>query len=455
MTHHIDAAQGEVSEKATIGRITRRLLPFLILLYFLNFLDRVNVSFAALQMNSDLGMSQAAFGFGAGLFFVGYFVFEVPSNMILHKVGARIWIARIAVSWGLVSAATAFVQNEIQFFVARFLLGFAEAGLLPGLILYLTYWYPERHRARIVALLYVAVPLSSVIGGPLSTAIMQHFDGFLGLAGWRAMFLIEGLPTVVLGVVTFFYLTSRPSQAEWLTEDQRRWLENELAADGPERVEGHQGSLRSLKDVRVVSMSVVLFGIFYGFYGVSFFLPQMISGMSESWGLEFSLVQVGLITALPFVVGTVAMILMSRRSDRTGERIWHTGISMLVAAAGITIAVVGNWSPYIMLVGIALLLSGVLSATSTAWSIPPRFLTGMALAAGIGLMNSFANLSGFIGPYVAGYMKDVTGSFDTPMYIIGAVLVGAAIVLLAMRRGLDDAPAVAEAAKPDEVVSGR
>ncbi|MCD2097353.1 MFS transporter [Rhodococcus rhodochrous] len=461
MAHHIDTDQNDAIEKVTIGRITRRLLPFLVLLYFLNFLDRVNVSFAALQMNADLGMSQAAYGFGAGLFFIGYFIFEVPSNMILHKVGARIWIARIAVSWGVVSAATAFVQTEVQFFIARFMLGFAEAGLLPGLILYLTYWYPERHRARIVALLYIAVPLSSVLGGPLSTAIMQHADGFLGLAGWRAMFLIEGLPTVIVGVVTFFYLTSRPAEAKWLTGEQRRWLVRSLDAEAQATVSrqgtanGHRGVFSALKDIRVVSLSVVLFGIFYGFYGVSFFLPQMISGMSADWGVEFSLVQVGFITAVPFAIGTVAMILVSRHSDRKSERIWHTAVSMLVAGAGITIAVLGNSSPYVMLLGIALLLSGVLSATSTFWAIPPRILTGMALAAGIGLMNSFANLSGFIGPYVAGYMKDLTGTFDAPMYIIGAVLVVATLVLLGMRRGLDDASVTTETSVPDEVASGR
>lgn len=461
MAHHIGTDQNDAIEKVTIGRITRRLLPFLVLLYFLNFLDRVNVSFAALQMNADLGMSQAAYGFGAGLFFIGYFIFEVPSNMILHKVGARIWIARIAVSWGVVSAATAFVQTEVQFFIARFMLGFAEAGLLPGLILYLTYWYPERHRARIVALLYIAVPLSSVLGGPLSTAIMQHADGFLGLAGWRAMFLIEGLPTVIVGVVTFFYLTSRPAEAKWLTGEQRRWLVRSLDAEAQATVSrqgtanGHRGVSSALKDIRVVSLSVVLFGIFYGFYGVSFFLPQMISGMSADWGVEFSLVQVGFITAVPFAIGTVAMILVSRHSDRKSERIWHTAVSMLVAGAGITIAVLGNSSPYVMLLGIALLLSGVLSATSTFWAIPPRILTGMALAAGIGLMNSFANLSGFIGPYVAGYMKDLTGTFDAPMYIIGAVLVVATLVLLGMRRGLDDASVTTETSVPDEVASGR
>ena len=459
MAHHIATDQSGAIEKATIRRITRRLLPFLVLLYFLNFLDRVNVSFAALQMNADLGMSQAAYGFGACLFFIGYFIFEVPSNMILHKVGARIWIARIAVTWGAISASTAFIQTEMHFFIVRFMLGFAEAGLLPGLILYLTYWYPERHRARIVALLYIAVPLSSVLGGPLSTAIIQHADGLFGLAGWRNMFLLEGLPTVIVGVVTFFYLTSRPAEAKWLTDEQRGWLQRSLddeaqvIASRQGTTKEHRGLFSALKDIRIVTMSAILFGIFYGFYGVSFFLPQMISAMSVEWGVEFSLVEIGLITAAPFAVGTVTMILVSRHSDRKGERVWHTAIAMLVAAAGITIAVLGNSSPYVMLVGIALLLSGVLSATSTFWAVPPTILTGMALAAGIGLMNSFANLSGFIGPYFAGYLKDRTGTFDVPMYVIGGVLVVAALVLLGSRRGLSGASVTTETSIPDEVVS--
>lgn len=436
MTERIQADDTGKLEKATIGRITRRLVPFLVLLYFLSFLDRINVSFAALEMNSDLGISQAAFGFGAGLFFIGYFIFEVPSNIILHKVGSRIWIARIAVTWGAISASTAFVQNETQLFIVRFLLGFAEAGLLPGIILYLTYWYPSRYRARIVALLYLAVPLSSVLGGPLSTAIMQYFDGtFFGLAGWRAMFLIEGLPTVACGVITFFYLTNRPSEAKWLTSDQKAWVADNL--DGAdEHSTSIRDAFRAMKDIRVVCTSFVLFSIFYGFYGVFFFFPQMIKELSARWGVEFSLVQIGLVTAIPFAIGTIVMLLVSRRSDRSEDRVKFTAVPMFVAAAGVSVSVLGGSSPYIMLLGIAILLAGVLSATASAWALPPSFLSGMALAAGIALMNSFANLSGFIGPYVAGYLRDTTGSFDAALWIAAGVLTTAAVVLLTMRSRL-------------------
>lgn len=424
-------------EKSTVTRVTRRVVPILVVLYFLSFLDRTNISFAALEMNADLGISQSAFGLGAGLFFIGYFFFEVPSNIILHRVGARVWIARIAVTWGFLSASTGFVQNEFQLYIVRFLLGAAEAGLLPGIILYLTYWFPPQYRARIVAYVYLAVPLSTVLGGPISTAIIQYFDGtFFGLEGWRTMFLLEGLPTVVCGIVVFFYLTNRPSEAKWLNSDQKAWL----AANVGDSSGGNSTSIRSafkaMKDIRVVCTTIVLFSIMYAFYGTFFFFPTMVQELSVTWGSEFSVFQVGLITAIPFTFGTIVMILVSRLSDRSNNRVAFIAVPMLIGAAGIGVSVLGNGSAYIMLLGIAILLGGLLSAISTAWTLPASFLSGMALAAGLALMNSFANLSGFIGPYAAGFLRDTTGSFSLTMWVGAAVLAAGAVILLALRSKL-------------------
>ncbi|MCZ2827554.1 MFS transporter [Modestobacter sp. VKM Ac-2986] len=425
----------EVSQvdRRVVRKAARRLLPLLVLLYLVNYLDRVNVGFAALNMNADLGLSSAAYGLGAGLFFIGYFVFEVPSNIVLHRVGARLWIARIMVTWGLVASATAFVQGELSFYVVRVLLGIAEAGFFPGVLLYLTYWFPRPERARIVALTFLAVPLSSVIGSPLSTLLIQHGEGLLGFdAGWRFMFFVEGLPAVVLGVVVLFLLPDRPTRARWLTPAEGAALEAHLAAEDAEAVGREVPTRQALTDPRVLALSGVYFGIVFGLYVLAFFLPQVIRGFQEQFGTTFSLLQVGLVTAVPYAFAAVAMVLWARHSDRTGEREGHVAVAVFVGAAGIAAALYMD-SPLAVMACITVCAVGIYAAIPVFWTLPTRLLTGVGAAAGIALVNSFGNLAGFAAPYVTGWLEDLTGSFRTGMWVVAVLMVVAGLIALRSR----------------------
>ncbi|HEX5348755.1 MAG TPA: MFS transporter [Pseudonocardiaceae bacterium] len=414
-----------------IRKVTVRLVPFLGLLYLINYLDRVNLGFAALTMNSDLGLSAAAYGLGAGLFFIGYFFFEVPSNIILHRVGARVWIARIMVTWGMVASATAFIQGEISFYVVRVLLGVAEAGFFPGIILYLTYWFPRAQRAKIVALFFLAVPLSSVIGSPLSTLLIQSGDGVLGFdAGWRFMFFVEGVPAVLLGVLVLAFLPSRPRQAKWLTEQESSALEARIAEENARELPVRA----ALIDPRVIALSVVYFGIVYGLYVLAFFLPQVIKGFQKQFQVTFSLVEIGLITAVPYAVASVAMVLWARHSDRTGERTGHVAIAAFVGAVAISVALYMN-SPLLVMVCITVCAIGVYAAIPVFWQLPNAFLTGVGAAAGIGLINSFGNLSGFLGPYLTGWLQGLTGSFRPGLWVVAGFMVLAGVIALSLRTG--------------------
>lgn len=414
-----------------IRKVTVRLVPFLGLLYLINYLDRVNLGFAALTMNSDLGLSAAAYGLGAGLFFIGYFFFEVPSNIILHRVGARVWIARIMVTWGMVASATAFIQGEISFYVVRVLLGVAEAGFFPGIILYLTYWFPRAQRAKIVALFFLAVPLSSVIGSPLSTLLIQSGDGVLGFdAGWRFMFFVEGVPAVLLGVLVLAFLPSRPRQAKWLTEQESSALEARIAEENARELPVRA----ALIDPRVIALSVVYFGIVYGLYVLAFFLPQVIKGFQKQFQVTFSLVEIGLITAVPYAVASVAMVLWARHSDRTGERTGHVAIAAFVGAVAIAAALYMN-SPLLVMVCITVCAIGVYAAIPVFWQLPNAFLTGVGAAAGIGLINSFGNLSGFLGPYLTGWLQGLTGSFRPGLWVVAGFMVLAGVIALSLRTG--------------------
>jgi ACS family tartrate transporter-like MFS transporter len=420
-------------DRRVVRRAAVRLLPLLVLLYLVNYLDRVNVGFASLTMNADLGLSSAAYGLGAGLFFIGYFVFEVPSNIALHKVGARLWIARIMITWGLVASATAFVQGEVSFYVVRVLLGIAEAGFFPGVLLYLTYWFPRPERARIVALTFLAVPLSSVLGSPLSTLLIQHGEGLLGFdAGWRSMFFLEGLPAVVLGVVVLFLLPDRPTKARWLTPAEATALEAHLAAEEAEVVGREVPTRQALTDPRVIALSLVYFGIVFGLYVLAFFLPQVVRGFQEQFGTTFSLLQIGLVTAVPYVFAAVAMVLWARHSDRTGEREWHVAASTFVGAAGIAAALYMD-SPLAVMACITVCAVGVFAAIPVFWTLPTRLLTGVGAAAGIALVNSFGNLAGFAAPYVTGWLEDLTGSFRTGMWVVAVLMVAAGLIALRSR----------------------
>ncbi|MFE3196075.1 MFS transporter [Nocardia sp. NPDC059240] len=421
----------------TLRKVTVRLVPFLGLLYFVNYLDRVNIGFAGPNgMKSALGLSETAFGFASGIFFLGYLVLEVPSNLALHRFGARRWIARILVTWGVIASAMAFVPNGTTLIVLRFLLGVAEAGFFPGILLYLTYWFPQRHRARIVALFMTAVPISTALGATLSSLLLQWGDGVFGLSGWRFMFLVEGIPSLVLAVVTWFYLTDSPEKATWLEPAERQWLAAELAAEDEQRsAEEHWTLRKALTHPRILGLALVYGGIVYGLYALGFFLPTIINGFQQQYGTHYSVIQRGLINAVPYVIGAVVMVWWSRHGDRTGERVWHVALPALVGGLAIPVTLyLGN--PFSAMVAVTVCAVGVLAALPTFWALPSTFLSGAAAAGGIALINSIGNISGFAAPYVTGWLKDWTGTQKAGLWVVGACMVGSAIGALAMRRGI-------------------
>jgi MFS transporter, ACS family, tartrate transporter len=388
--------------RSTMRRINGRLVLILFAVYIFNYLDRTNIGIAKLHLQPDIGLSEAAYGLGAGLFFIGYVIFEVPSNLLLYKVGARLWIARIMVTWGLAAMAMALVQGEWSFYALRFLLGVAEAGLVPGVILYLTQWIPAGRRARVIGLFYLAVPLSTVFGAPLSSWLIGFSPW--GLEGWRFMFVIEGLPCLFLAVVVFKYLTDRPHQAEWLTADQREWLTGELAQEEQSQ-SGHThrvGSLAgALRDPRVLGMSVVYFSMIIPIYALAFFLPAIVKQMGS-----YSTLQIGFITAIPYVFASIGLLVLARRSDRLGERVYHFAVPAAVGAAGLVLAAVTlSSSPVLALVGFTLGAVGCISTLPCFWSETPKLLTGVAAAAGIALISSIGNIAGFVAPYMVALIK--------------------------------------------------
>ncbi|MGI5128776.1 MFS transporter [Pseudonocardia sp. CA-107938] len=432
-----------------VGKAIRRLLPLLVLLYIINYVDRVNIGFAAAStFNADLGLSAAAYGLGAGLFFIGYFLFEVPSNVILHKVGARLWIARIMITWGLVATSTAFIQGEISFYVVRVLLGIAEAGFFPGIILYLTYWFPRAQRAKIVALFFMAVPLSSVLGSPISALLIQNGAGTLGFAeGWRFMFFVEGIPAVLLGIVVIFLLPSKPRNARWLTTAEATALETTIAAEDAQTVEREVTVREALTNVRVLALSTVYFGVVFGLYVLGFFLPTVIKGFGTQFGVKITLLENGLITAIPYAVATVAMFFWSRHSDARQERAWHVALPAFVGAAGIIGSIYMN-SPVLVMVFVTICTVGVFTAIPVFWQLPNAFLTGVGAAAGIALINSFGNLAGFAGPYLTGLLKDLTGSIAPGLWVVAGFMVLSGIIVLALARQNAGNPVLAPAGEP-------
>jgi ACS family tartrate transporter-like MFS transporter len=414
-------------EHATMRRVAWRLVPFICLLYFIAFIDRVNIGFAALTMNKDLGFSASVFGFGAGVFFFGYFLFEVPSNIILDKVGARLWIARVMITWGFLSGAFAFIRGETSFYVLRFLLGAAEAGFFPGIILYLSYWFPSRYRAAVVSLFMAAAPISVLLGSPLSSLLLE-MDGVLGLHGWQWMFIVEAVPAVLLGVAVLFYLTDRPEAATWLADDQRAWLVAEMNAERAAKQPSARHSLLSgLADARVLALALIYFGTSAGLYTLGIWAPQIIKG------LGLSTMTVGLLNAVPPTAAVVAMVLWARHSDRTGERTWHVVIACLAASLGLVLA--GGASSVVGVVAaLSLVNVGISSAKPPLWAMPTMFLSGPAAAVGIATINAIGNLGGFVGPWVIGWIKDRTGSFAGGLYFVAGLLVLSAILTLAVAR---------------------
>lgn len=420
-------------EARTMKHVTTRLIPFLMLCYFIAYLDRVNVGFAALQMNKALGLSASAFGFGAGIFFIAYFFFEVPSNLLLEKFGARRWIARIMFTWGLLAGSMAYIPQISRltgfspahvFYGLRILLGIAEAGFFPGIIFLLTLWFPAAYRARVVGYFMAAIPLSTVIGGPISGSLLS-MDGIAGLAGWQWLYLIEAAPALVLSFGVLFYLTDKPADAKWLDTEERNWL---IARQAHERSHREATRTFSVKQAifnpRVLAIALIYFGANATNYGLSFFLPQIVKG----FGLTN--VQTGFVTSLPYVVGVIAMVVWGRHSDRKLERKWHVAIALLIAAGGIA-ASTGLDNPVLKMIALSIAGFGIFGCLPVIWTLPAAFLSGAAAAGGIAAINSLGNLAGFFGPYVMGWIKDSTGSFGAGLLCLsGAGLIGVAAVLL-------------------------
>ena len=431
----------ETLERRTIAKVSWRIIPFLIVCYFVSFLDRVNLGFAGAAISKQFAFSATVFGLGAGIFFIGYFLFEVPSNIALDKYGARRWIARIMLTWGLISGATAFVQGEYSFYAIRFLLGVAEAGFFPGIILYLTYWFPAAYRARIVGWFMVAIPVSSVIGAPVSQWILG-MDGAAGLAGWQWLFLIEAAPSVVLAFVVLGFLTDKPTDAHWLEADERKWLAGTLDEERRHREAVKKfGLMEALTNPRILFLSLVYFGDVAALYGVGFWLPQIIKPFNLS-----PLATVGAL-AIPYAVGAVGMVLWVKHSDQTAERKMHTAIPAFVACLGLALVPVVA-DPTLKVVMLCVASLGIFAMLPVFWTLPTAFLTGTAAAGGIALVNSIGNLSGYVGPQVIGVLKDQTGGYDAGIWFLAACAgcAGVIVLILGHRPEFEKLEAEAEAA---------
>jgi len=421
-----DPGAGDPSATA-LARVSRRLIPFLLLLYMLNFLDRVNVGFAALEMNRDLGFGPEVYGFGAGVFFIGYCLFEVPSNLVLYRIGARLWIARIMVTWGLAASAMMLVHTPWSFYALRFLLGVAEAGFFPGIIFYLTYWYPAPQRARAYARFLAAIPVCGVIGGPLSGALLG-LDGWLGLRGWQWLFLLEGIPSVLVGLAVLRLLPDRPRDARWLRAEECVWLEQRLDAERALGVPSHAVSLRrALGNPLVWWLGLIYFLLIVALYGFALWLPQLVKAAGD-----FSNFEVGVITAIPYAVAAVGMVLVGRSSDRTGERHLHLALPALAGAVGF-LAVTRTGSTGLLVAALSLTAFGVLGWLGPFWALPTAFLREQAAAGGIALINSMGAFGGFVGPYLIGRIKQHTGQFTPGLWVLAGSLLSAVVIVVGLR----------------------
>jgi len=414
-----------MNEDRVFAKCAWRLIPFVVLLLTVNFLDRVNVSFAALTMNKDLGFSPSIYGLGAGLFFAGYCLFEVPSNIVLTRVGARRWMFRIVLSWGVASAATAFVQGPASFYLLRFLLGVAEAGLYPGLVFYLTLWFPHAYRARFLAGFIAAAPFASAIGGPVSVLILG-MDGLLGLRGWQWLFLLEGLPAVLLSFAVLKALPDGPARAAWLSGEEKAIIAARLASEEPT---GDTGLWSGLRDPRVLALGVVLLGFAFARYGVGLFLPQIVQAMG------FSNLETGFVVAVPYVVSIGAMVLWARSSDAKGERIWHVALAALFTAAGFGVAGLGD-SDLLVLVALTMVTVGIHAAYGPFFCLPSSFLSGPAAAGGIALITTISNFGGLLGPTIIGVLRQETGGYGAGMSVMALGMLMSAGIVLALGRAM-------------------
>jgi MFS transporter, ACS family, tartrate transporter len=432
------AESAQAIERRTIAKVSWRLLPLVALAYCIAYIDRSNISFAALTMNKDLGFSAYIYGWGAGIFFFGYFLFEIPSNLILEKVGARIWIARIMITWGIISALTAFVTGPRSFLIIRFLLGAAEAGFFPGMILYFTYWFPAEYRGRVISTLFIAQPVANALASIVSAAILE-MDGILGFRGWQWIFLIEALPAILLGLVVFREMTDKPARADWLAEDEKNWLQARINAES-RQVEsaGRLTPMRALGDPRVAALSMIYLMSVTANYGIVFFMPQIVKGIG------LTNMTTGLVSSVPYIVGTIGLIAWGWSSDRNQERRWHLIVASTLGAIGLAFAA---WSgaSFWALLGMSAATVGIYGSRAAFWPMPSIFLTGTAAAGAIALINAIGNLGGYFGPFIVGWIKDSTKSFEAGLYFLAACSLMAAIITFFAARAAGDPAAVARA----------
>jgi ACS family tartrate transporter-like MFS transporter len=429
-------------ERRTIARVSWRLLPLVALAYCIAYIDRSNISVAALTMNKDLGFSAYLYGWGAGIFFFGYFLFEIPSNLILEKIGARIWIARIMITWGIISGLTAFITGATSFLIIRFLLGAAEAGFFPGMILYLTYWFPAQYRGRVISTLFIAQPVANAVASSGSAAILG-MDGVLGLRGWQWIFIIEAIPAVLLGLFILRVMTDRPARAEWLADDERDWLQTRLENENREiERSGHMTWTKALSDPRVVALSLIYLGSVTANYGIVFFMPQIVKG------LGLSDMMTGFVSSGPYIVGTIGLLAWGWSSDRNKERRWHLITASTLGAAGLAFAA---WSgaSYWALLGMSAATAGIYGSRAAFWPMPSLFLTGTAAAGAIAMINAIGNLGGYIGPFVVGWIRDSTKSFEAGLYFLAACSLMSAVICFFAARAAG-APAAVPRPSPAE-----
>ncbi len=408
---------------ALYRKVAWRIMPILLVAYIINYVDRINVGFAKLQMLSDLKFSESVYGLGAGIFFLGYFLFEVPSNLVLHRVGARVWICRVLITWGIVSGCTALVRTPWQFYTARCLLGVAESGFFPGMILYLTYWFPSHRRAQIVAILLTGSAIAGIVGGPVSGYIMRYLAGSFGIAGWQWLFILEALPAVILGVIILFVLDNRVVEAAWLSPKEKAAIAAEITEEAG--VKTHHTVAAVFFSPRIWLMGAIYFCIEMGSYAVGFWLPTMIrlTGITDTF-------QIGLRTVVPYTFALIFMILTGRHSDRTRERRWHIVVPCLISAVGFVLCTQGARSPFLAMIGMNLAVIGVVTAVPMFWALPTSFLGGVAAAAGIALVNCTGNLGGFFSPAIIGFLKTHTGTLNSGLFLVAGCMLASSVLIL-------------------------